>query len=209
LRLIVGLGNPGREYERSRHNVGFRCLDTLARRHHWSFNHQQMRAMLAQGEYAGQRVLLAKPLTYMNLSGESVAPLMRRHGVQPSDLLVVYDDMALPLGRIRIRPSGSAGGHNGMQSIISRLGSAEFPRLRVGIGPPQGMPGRDHVLNTFTREEARLMESAYDTVADAIDCILAEGLDAAMNRFNALPPSGTTLPRQESSMPKESGRGRQ
>jgi len=184
-KLIVGLGNPGSEYAGHRHNVGFRCLDRLARTHGLAFTRWEFRARLAQGEIRGVRVLLARPLTYMNLSGQAVGPLVRRYGIPLSDLLVIYDDMDLPLGTIRLRPGGGAGGHKGMRSIIEALGSQDFPRLRVGIGrPPAGEDPVDYVLSDFTPEEGAIMEEVYERVLAAVECWLTEGIGEAMGRYN-------------------------
>jgi len=184
LRLIVGLGNPGRQYEQSRHNLGFRCVDELARRWGLAVTKRAFRALIASGYAAGQRVLLAKPQTYMNLSGESVGPLMRYYGLPPADLLVIYDDMDLPLGRIRIRERGSSGGHRGVASIIAALGTDGFPRLRLGIGRPPGEVAVGHVLGRFVGPEEQLAAETLRRAADAVETILAQGLSAAMNEYN-------------------------
>jgi len=186
--LIVGLGNPGPEYAGNRHNAGFQCLARFAERHGLRFSFYRFRASLAEGTVAGRRVLLARPLTYMNESGQAVAPLARRYAVAPGDLLVVYDDMDLPLGRIRLRASGSSGGHRGLDSILRHLGTHQVPRLRLGIGrPPFGDPV-DYVLSDWRPDERVTMEAAYDRAVEAIDCFLQEGIVAAMNRFNAGDP---------------------
>ncbi|MFQ6057833.1 MAG: aminoacyl-tRNA hydrolase [Anaerolineae bacterium] len=187
-KLIVGLGNPGPEYAANRHNVGFQCLDRLARAHGLAFTKLEFKARLALGAIRGQRVLLAKPLTYMNLSGQAVRPLVRRYGIPLSDLLVIYDDMDLPLGTIRLRPGGGAGGHKGMRSIIEALEGQDFPRLRVGIGrPPAGQDPVDYVLSDFTSEERTVMEGVYERVVAAVECFLTEGIMAAMNSYNLGP----------------------
>ena len=185
MRLIVGLGNPGTRYRSTRHNLGFRCLDQMARK--WEINSSDRRAkvVLGRGRHAGQEVVLAKPRTFMNNSGEGVVYLLARFGARPSDLLIVYDDMELPLGRLRIRTSGSDGGHLGIRSIIAALKTQEFPRLRVGIGPPP--PGHDpisHVLGRFSEEESTDIAKAVKEVVAAVDCLLEENIDVAMNRFN-------------------------
>lgn len=185
--LIVGLGNPGEEYARTRHNVGFQCLNHLARRHGLEFSGKRAHARIAEGMIAGQRVVLARPVTYMNLSGQAVSGLRSWYKIDLlEELLVVYDDMDLPFGKLRLRQRGSAGSHNGMKSIIGQLGGQEFPRLRVGIGQPQ--PGRDavgYVLGRFTREEEEALPAIYEQVADAVELVLREGLITAMNRYNA------------------------
>jgi len=183
--LIVGLGNPGPRYAPNRHNAGFRCVDLLAQRHNLTFDRLQHRALVATGTIVDEQVVLAKPLTYMNLSGQAVGPLVRSYKIPLDQLLVVYDDLDLPLGTIRLRPRGGAGGHKGMRSIINQLGSQDFPRLRIGIGrPPAGWDPADYVLSDFTPDELPLFRSAADNAVQAIECWLTEGLDAAMNRFN-------------------------
>lgn len=185
LRIIVGLGNPGRRYARTRHNVGFQCVDALALAHGLTFSARQFRAELAHGRIGAARVLLVKPQTFMNLSGEAVAPLLGYYRRTPADLLVIYDDLDLPPGAIRIRPHGSAGGHKGMTSIIHHLKTSEFARLRVGIGrPAQGGDPVDYVLQPFSAAERALLETVYARVVEAVDCILSAGLTEAMNRFN-------------------------
>lgn len=185
LRMIVGLGNPGREYERHRHNVGFQCLDLLASKHGLSFDERRNKAALARGVILGRRVILVRPLTFMNAAGTAVAPVARFFKVLPSDLLVVYDDLDLPLGRIRVRPEGGSGGHNGMKSIIQHLGTQAFPRVRVGIGRPPGrMDPADYVLQDFTPEQEEVMAEVRDRVVEAIECWLQNGVVEAMNAFN-------------------------
>lgn len=180
--LIVGLGNPGERYARTRHNVGFQVLDHLAKRRHLSFGRARLQGLLARGEIEGHQVALLKPLTYVNRSGDVVAPLLRGYGLPLDRLLVIYDDLDLPLGRIRIREQGSAGGHRGMASIIEWLGP-EVPRLRVGIGRTEEDP-QEYVLSPFTVEERVIMERVYGTIADAVECIIRDGLSKAMEWFN-------------------------
>lgn len=194
--LIVGLGNPGPEYVRNRHNVGFRVVDVFAQAHQLTFRRILHQALIAEGRLAGQRVILAKPQTFMNLSGRSVRPLVSYYRVPLNRLLVVYDDMDLPLGSIRLRPRGSPGGHNGMKSIVQALGTTEFPRLRIGIGRPPGhMNPADYVLQDFRSEEEEILEGVLHRAAQAIRTFIEEGLETAMNRFNAQParwPAGKT-----------------
>ncbi len=183
--LIVGLGNPGPRYAPNRHNAGFRCVDLLAQRHNLTFDRLQHRALVATGTIAAQRVVLAKPLTYMNLSGLAVKALVRAYRVPLDRLMVVYDDLDLPPGTIRLRPRGGAGGHKGMRSIISQLDTQDFPRLRIGIGrPPAGWDPADYVLSDFTPDELPLFRAAAENAIQAIECWLTDGLEAAMNRFN-------------------------
>ena len=185
VKLIVGLGNPGPRYANNRHNVGFQCLDRLAQAHGLAFQRHENKALLARGKIAGVEVILAKPQTYVNLSGQAVERLAWSYQVPLEDILVIYDDMDLPLGRIRLRPGGGAGGHKGVRSIIEHLDSRDFPRLRVGIGRPPGrMDPVDYVLGDFTPEERPVIEEAYERAIAAVECWLREGIVAAMNRYN-------------------------
>ncbi|HEY76574.1 MAG TPA: aminoacyl-tRNA hydrolase [Thermoflexia bacterium] len=184
--LIVGLGNPGPHYARNRHNTGFRCLRRLAKAHGLEFRSRK-RARVASGTIAGRSVLLVRPRTFMNESGQAVAPLVRFHQVPLDRLLVIYDDMDLPLGTLRLRPKGGSGGHRGMQSIIDALGSPDFPRLRIGIGrPPEGMDPADYVLQDFSPEEEPVIEEALERAVAAVETWLTEGIDEAMSRFNTV-----------------------
>lgn len=183
-RLIVGLGNPGREYSRSRHNVGFMVVDELARKWGLKYAHRWSDAQVAVGRAGAHGVSLAKPQTYMNLSGDSVKGLMHRFRLEPDALIVVYDDLDLPLGRIRLRERGSAGGHRGVQSIIDRLGSPDFARVRVGIGRPEPKDAADYVLAPFDDAEREDLREALARAAEAVAVCLDEGVTVAMNRFN-------------------------
>lgn len=187
--LVAGLGNPGAEYRGTRHNVGFEVVEELAERHGIPMKRRAMRAVIGDGLIAGQRVILVRPMTYMNLSGEAVGAIARMHKLLPERVLVVVDDMALPLGRLRIRPQGSAGGHNGLESIERHLNTRAYPRIRIGVGAAR--PGRmvDHVLGRFRPEEREAVAEAIDRAADAVEAILADGLERAMNRFNRDPES--------------------
>ncbi|HEY49021.1 MAG TPA: aminoacyl-tRNA hydrolase [Dehalococcoidia bacterium] len=198
MKLIIGLGNPGKLYLNNRHNVGFRCLEYFARRHGISLNQRRARSQFGVGEVSGIKVVLAKPRTFMNLSGEAVEALMRRYRISTKNLhniIVIYDDLDLPLGRIRIRERGGSGGHKGLQSIIAHLGSQDFPRLRVGIAPLEdearqrrAQPDREdtvkYVLNDFTAVEKAVLRRVYPDVADAIYCSITESITSAMNRYN-------------------------
>ena len=185
MKLIVGLGNPGRAYTRSRHNVGFLCVDGLSSRSGIPVTQRRNLVVLGQGEIERDAVVLAKPRTYMNRSGDALAYLVARFGVRLRDMLIVYDDMDLPLGRLRIRAAGSAGGHRGMQSIIDALGSSDVPRLRVGIGrPSQDAGGVDHVLGDFTAEERPALLDALSASQDAALDVISQGLEWAMNHYN-------------------------
>ena len=187
MKLIVGLGNPGRAYSANRHNVGFHCLDLLARRYGIHFAKRRARARIGLGEISGVSVALAKPRAFINLSGEAVFRLVGHFDLPPSHLLVIHDDLDLPLGRLRIRERGGSGGHKGMESIIAHLGSEDFSRIRVGIAPRErsiDFDAVEYVLSDFTAEEKPLMEETYAMVIDAIHCILSEGIQVAMSRFN-------------------------
>lgn len=185
MKLVAGLGNPGARYRATRHNIGFEILDELARRHQVEFGAGRGDALEAR--VRGQAdALLVKPLTFMNLSGRAIGDALRYYRIDPADLLVITDDVNLPLGRLRARARGSAGGHNGLASIIEVLGTSEFPRLRVGVG--RGDVRRDladHVLARFEAEETATVESTIARAADAVTVFLAEGIAAVMNQFNA------------------------
>lgn len=184
--MIVGLGNPGKEYASHRHNAGFRVVDALARSHGLFFRRRRgVKATVAEGSIQGRRAILAKPQTFMNASGQAVGSLSRTFRVKPQQILVVYDDLDLPLGRLRLRAEGSSGGHKGMKSIIDSLGTQDFPRLRVGIGrPPGAMDPMDYVLQPFDRGERLLVAQTLNEAVATIECWLAEGIVAAMDQFN-------------------------
>ncbi|MFW6102276.1 MAG: aminoacyl-tRNA hydrolase [Chloroflexota bacterium] len=192
MKLIVGLGNPGKTYAHNRHNAGFQCLNYFAKLHSIRFDRRQCRARVGIGEVRGEKLLLARPGTFMNLSGESVAGLVHKHHIALSDLLVVYDDLDLPLGKIRLRQSGGSGGHKGMNSIISALRSEDFARIRVGIGRPQAEQQLiisedaivNYVLSDFSPQEEATIKPVIATVSEAIDCFLTQGIEAAMSKFN-------------------------
>ena len=182
--IIVGLGNPGPEYAQTRHNVGFWCVDRLASDHSIAFSRHRS-TLIGEGVIDGHRVVLAKPRTFMNRSGEAVVYLLARYRVSPQELLVVYDDMDLPVGKIRLRPSGSAGGHKGMKSITESVGTQDFPRLRFGIGrAPEGSDAVEYVLGTMPAEEDEAANAAVLRIVEAVAGVLNEGVSAAMNRFN-------------------------
>lgn len=189
--VIVGLGNPGVKYALTRHNVGFWVIDELAARHGCLLEKVKFQAYYAAGHVAGNRTILAKPLTYMNRSGIAVGELVRYYDVALEKLLVIYDDMDLPVGRLRLRPGGGSGGHRGMASILSRLGTTEVSRLRLGIGR-QAPAGEDraveHVLSRFSPEEEAAAHQAVALAADAVEVFLSRGLEEAMNRFNTKTP---------------------
>jgi PTH1 family peptidyl-tRNA hydrolase len=183
--LIVGLGNPGRQYEHNRHNVGFLLGSRLAMRLGESFSRLESKALVAKATYQGERLILAKPQTYMNNSGQAVGALLRYYKIQLEHLLVTYDDVDLPLGTLRLRPSGGSAGQKGMQSIIEKLGTEDFPRLRIGIGRPPGrMEAADYVLQDFSHEDTILLTVTLDRAIDAVLTYITQGLDTAMNLYN-------------------------
>ena len=190
MKLIVGLGNPGKDYFHNRHNVGFRCLDYLAKYYAIPLEQRRYRCRWGSGKIADTEVLLAKPQTFVNLSGEAVSKLIRRYHIDLSDLLVISDDLNLPLGKLRIRPRGDAGGHKGLESIISALGSSDFPRLRIGIGrPADSGPDNDevivsYVLGDFIPDEEEKIALVIPQTAEVVYCLLTEGIVTAMNKFN-------------------------
>ncbi len=185
MHIIVGLGNPGKQYEHTRHNAGFEVIDRLASNCGIPVEEHRCRALCGKGAIGGRKVLLVKPQTYMNLSGESVRAAMDFYKISPEELIVVYDDVSLDPGQLRIRAGGSAGGHNGVKSIIERLGTQEFPRVRIGTGAkPERMDLADYVLGHFSEAERERMEEAFGEAAEAVGVILTEGIGAAMNRFN-------------------------
>lgn len=184
IKLIVGLGNPGIRYAHSRHNVGFMIGERLAHAHHLRFARKRFNAEIAEGTISGVRVMLVKPQTFMNLSGEAVGKLFAFYKIAPHDLLVVYDDLDLPLGKLRLRSKGSAGGHHGMESIIAHIGTTDFPRLRIGIGRPNPDDDIDHVLGNFEEDERAVMEETFARAVQAIEVWVSEGIEKAMNKFN-------------------------
>jgi peptidyl-tRNA hydrolase, PTH1 family len=184
MKLIVGLGNPGPEYERTRHNVGWQVIDAFAKKFRIEVSRHEKSAMTGTGRVAGGSVMVARPLTYMNLSGDAVRLLTNAYLEATTDLIVVYDDIDLPLGRLRIRPNGSAGTHNGMRSIIAELGTENFARLRVGIGSASGGPLRDYVLDEFTSEEQPVIDQAVTRAVDALVLFCRDDLRRAMNQYN-------------------------
>ncbi len=182
--LIVGLGNPGKEYKDTRHNVGFLTVEELARRGGLKWERPRLKSAQARGTLAGRDTVLAKPQTYMNLSGVAVVQLVRWYKIPLSDLLIISDDLDLPFGQLRLRAGGSAGGQGGLKSIIQQLRSDAFPRLRIGIGRPRWGEPKDYVLTRFTKEQTAELPTIIDRAADAAELWLAEGIIAAMNRFN-------------------------
>ena len=189
--IIAGLGNPGREYEKTRHNAGFEVIDRLAERLQVLSWEKKHKALAGKAVYAGEKLLLLKPQTYMNLSGESLLSAASFYRVPPDHILVISDDIDLAEGRLRIRKSGSAGGHNGLKSIISNLGSGDFVRIRVGVGSkPAGWDLADYVLGRAKGEDAEKMEAAYADVVEAVLTVLESGVDKAMNEVNRREKNG-------------------
>ena len=184
--LVVGLGNPGEKYENTRHNVGFLTVDELAERARVPVQKLKYRALTNTVELGGARALLMKPVTYMNLSGEAVGEAARFYKLPPERVLVISDDVSLPIGRLRVRRGGSAGGHNGLKSIIQQLGTDQFPRLKVGVGekPHPDYDLADWVLGKFTGEDKKAIDAAVKRAADAVECYIQDGPDKAMSRFN-------------------------
>ncbi|HLF89569.1 MAG TPA: aminoacyl-tRNA hydrolase [Anaerolineales bacterium] len=183
--LIVGLGNPGREYANTRHNVGFMMVERLAERLGITFTRAQHKALITDARYQGHKLILVKPQTYMNESGQAVVSLLNFYKIPDENLIVAFDDMDLPLGQIRIRPKGGSSGAKGMKSIIQRLGHENFPRIRLGIGRPSGrIPPPDYLLQDFTYDEQTRLAPVLTDATDAVLTFVTEGLEIAMNRFN-------------------------
>lgn len=184
--IIAGLGNPGREYSNTRHNVGFDVIDCLAKKYNISVDEGKHKALIGKGVIEGQKVILVKPLTYMNLSGESIHAVLDYYKADPEDeLIVIYDDISLPVGALRIRPKGSAGGHNGIKNIIAHLGSEVFWRIKVGVGEkPSRMDLKDYVLGHFSKEEREREEDAFERACTAAVMLMQDKHDEAMNLFN-------------------------
>ena len=195
MRLIVGLGNPDPEYQWTPHNLGFMAVDELANRHGIRVERPEGKALLGRGKVAGEEVLLAKPQTYMNLSGISVRELFAKNELDLVDLLVMWDEVQLPLGTIRIHPDGSAGSHNGAKSVISALGTQKFARLRLGCGSERPLSSRrEHVLRPMKKAELEAAAEMVGEAGDAVEMILTQGLDAAMTKYNRRKPEGPREP---------------
>ena len=184
--LLVCLGNPGKDYENTRHNIGFMAADELEKRENTKFNKLRYRALTGEVTIAGQRVLVLKPQTYMNLSGESVKLAGGFYKVPPERVLVISDDVSLPLGKLRIRATGSAGGHNGLKNIIQHLGTDQFPRIKVGVGAPQHPEHEmvNWVIGNFTPAEKKVVGEAVGKALDAVECLIGKGVQEAQNKFN-------------------------
>ena len=183
--LIVGLGNPGKKYEKTRHNIGFLIVSLLAKKYNITNINNEFDALTGRGEVAGDGILLVQPLTYMNRSGIAVKKIVNNYKISLDKLLIIYDDMDIPVGNIRLKNNGSSGGHNGMNSIITKLGVAEFPRLRIGIGhPPEEIEVTDYVLGFFAGEDKKLIADAANKAVSAVDLFLKDSLSQAMNKYN-------------------------
>ncbi|MCB0208423.1 MAG: aminoacyl-tRNA hydrolase [Anaerolineae bacterium] len=184
--LIVGLGNPGPKYIETRHNAGWHLLDTIVRDNpQFRFDEKRNKGLVARADLNGIRVALLKPQTFMNLSGEAVAPIARFYKIPPERIVVAYDDLDLPVAALRLRLKGGAGGHNGMSNIIQHLGTKDFPRIRLGIGRPSGqMPPKAYVLLPFKSDDRQAMQITYERGVDAVKTIVTDGMEMAMNRFN-------------------------
>ena len=196
MKMIAGLGNPGAEYAQTKHNVGFMLLDTLAKHLEAPEWKTKRDALVTETRIGAEKALLVKPLTYMNDSGRAIGPLLTWYKLRPEDLIVAHDDMDIPVGMIRIRKKGSAGGHNGMKSVLYHMQDENFPRVRIGIGrPPVGWTVIKHVLTPFSPDDRILIDEVIDRLVPAVECIVQDGVDLAMNRFNPVrqkktPPEG-------------------
>lgn len=182
--VIAGLGNPGKKYENTRHNMGFITIDQLAEKHNIKVDKLKFKALVGEGRIAGQKVLLVKPQTFMNLSGESIREVMNFYKLEPEELIVIYDDIDIDAGALRIRKFGSAGTHNGMKSVVQQLGSDRFPRIRVGVGKQGKKDLVNHVLGGFAKDEVPLLEEAVTNAGLAVETILSDGIDMAMSQYN-------------------------
>lgn len=185
--IIAGLGNPGKKYENTRHNMGFMAVDFLAEKYDIKVNKLKFRALTGEGRIAGQKVLLIKPQTYMNLSGESVRMALEYYKAEPEDLIVIYDDVDIPTGTVRIRKKGSAGTHNGMKNILYHIQSEDFPRIRVGIGSGKKEDMIDYVTGGIPKSEATILIEAVEKAACGAACIVEKGIEKAMNEYNKRP----------------------
>ncbi len=197
--LVAGLGNPGEEYAATPHNMGFLVVDRLAARHGIRLTRKECQALIGQGNIGGKTVLLAKPQTFMNLSGVAIKPLLQKNEIPPGDLILVYDELDLPWGSLRVRPKGSPAGHNGITDVIEKIGTQEFPRIRLGVHPGHALPpgakgegsvlrhqktGKDYLLSRFTRQQTETLDAFVDLAADATESIITEGVEKSMARFN-------------------------
>jgi PTH1 family peptidyl-tRNA hydrolase len=191
--LVAGLGNPGEQYAATPHNLGFLVVDRLAARHAIRISRKECQALVGQGTIGGATVLLAQPQTFMNLSGVAVKPLLEKNELSPADLILIYDELDLPWGSVRIKPKGSPAGHNGIKDVIAKLGTSEFPRLRLGVHPGHPISsGVDYLLSRFTRRQTETLDELVDLGADAVESIIAEGVEKSMTKFNRRAQGNTT-----------------
>lgn len=184
--LIAGLGNPEKKYDNTRHNIGFEAAGALAQKHGISLSKNKYKAILGEGKIADERIIVALPQTYMNLSGDSVSEIVAFYKIPPENIIIIHDDVSLAPGRMRIRSKGSAGGHNGLKSIISRIGSEAFPRIKIGVGSPENSDYdlADFVLGKFSKDENDILAPVIKNAVDAVECIIKYGIDRAMNKYN-------------------------
>jgi len=207
MKLIFGLGNFGDKYNHTRHNMGFDTVDILAKRLGIRFDHEKCKGMYAQGFMDGEKIILVKPLTYMNNSGECVSAWIKKCMVTPEDIIVIYDDISLDPGIIRVRPKGSAGGHNGMKNIITLIGTQEFDRVRIGIGDkPEGTDLVEHVLGRFAPKDYEAIDKGLEAAADATVCIIKDGMEKAMNTYNKKPAAKEAPVKKENSGAEATGK---
>ncbi len=191
--LVAGLGNPGERYAATPHNLGFLVVDRLAARHGIRMTRLECQARIGQGTIGGIQVLLAQPQTFMNLSGIAVKPLLQKNELSPADLILIYDELDLPWGSIRVKPKGSGAGHNGITDVIEKLGTSEFPRIRLGVHPGHSLTsGADYLLSRFTRQQTETLDAFIDQAADAAESVIAEGVEKSMTRFNRRAQGSTT-----------------
>lgn len=184
--IIAGLGNPGRDYVGTRHNIGFEAANAIAAKYNIKFNKEKFRAVFGEGTIGGEKVLLVKPQTFMNLSGESIRPLRDWYKIPDENIIIIYDDISLPTGKLRLRAKGSAGGHNGMKSIIYQLGTDVFPRIKIGVGAPENPDYdlKDYVLGRFSKDEVEILIKTVIRAADAVSSIIENGVELTMSKFN-------------------------
>ncbi|OON97533.1 MAG: aminoacyl-tRNA hydrolase [Epulopiscium sp. Nele67-Bin005] len=186
MKLIVGLGNMGIKYSKTRHNIGFEVVDYIAQEHGISLSKNKFKAIIGDGKINGESVIIMKPQTYMNLSGEAIAPCMAWHKLTKEDIIIIYDDVSLEVGDVRIKKSGSAGGHNGIKSIIAHVGSQDFPRIKVGVGQkPQGWDLADHVLGKFSFAEQDILKEKFPLINEATESFVTKNIDVTMNNYNS------------------------
>ena len=185
MKLVTGLGNIGEKYCFTRHNAGFMVIDKWALKNNLSFkDDKKLKCFITKFNFNGEDIILAKPATFMNLSGEAVIAIMNYYKIDVKDILIIYDDIAIDLGRLRFRPNGSDGGHNGIKSIIKHIGTSDFARLKVGIGPQPPIPSENYVLGTFTKEQAEILKPTLSRAVSAVECYLTDGIEKAQNIFN-------------------------